>query len=61
MARSKILPAAPDDLGSLEECREQQMLKSFDRDWGTLRLGLKDRALQRRNQEAGELIAVVFA
>src|SRR5271166_699651 len=33
------------------------MLESFDGDRGTLRLGLKDRALQRRNQEAGELIA----
>jgi hypothetical protein len=46
MARSKILPASPDDLSSLQECREEQMLKSFDRDCGTLRLGLKNRALQ---------------
>jgi hypothetical protein len=48
------------DLISLQECREEQMLKSFDRDCGTLRLGLKDRALQRR-KETGELIAVVLA
>jgi hypothetical protein len=51
----------PDDLSSLQECRKEQMLKSFDRGCGTLHLGLKDRALQRRNQEAGELIAVVLA
>ena len=47
-------------LSSLQECREEQTLKSFDRDRGTLRLGLKDRALQRRNQEAGEFIAVAL-
>jgi hypothetical protein len=35
MARSTILPASPDDLISLQECREEQMLKSFDRDCGT--------------------------
>jgi hypothetical protein len=45
-------PASPGNLNSLQERREQQMLESFDRDCGTLRLGLKDRALQRRNQEA---------
>jgi hypothetical protein len=49
------------DLSSLQECRKEQMLKTFDRDRGTLHLGLKDRALQRCNQQAGELIAVVLA
>jgi hypothetical protein len=46
---------------SLQECRKEQMLKSFDRGCGTLYLGLKDRALQRRNEETGELIAVALA
>jgi hypothetical protein len=51
----------PDDPSSLQECREEQTLKSFGRDRGALRLGLKDGALQCRDQEAGELIAVVLA
>jgi hypothetical protein len=51
----------PDDLSSLQECREEQTLESFDWGRGTLRLRLKDRALQRRNQEASELIAVARA
>ena len=51
----------PDDLSSLQESREEQTLKSFERDCGTLGLGLKNRALQGRNQEAGELIALVLA
>jgi hypothetical protein len=52
--KAKIFPASRDGLGSLQECREEQTLKSFDRDRGTLGLGLKDCALQRRNQEAGD-------
>ena len=41
--------------------RENQVLIALDRNRAALRLRLKDRALQRRNQEAGELIAVILA
>ena len=60
-AKAKIFPASTDGLGSLEDCREDQTLKSFDWDGGTLRFGLKNSTLQRGNQEAGELIAVALA
>ena len=46
MARSMILPAAPDDLSSLQQYREDQMLETLEGDRITLRLGLKYRALQ---------------